>query len=256
MERKELDRLYRLVMMLSVEEKKKLIDFLNLCISREQCTWLQERWQEILRLIDVMKYESYLSNQEAVDRIWIITAEVSQSEETEHETWEVRQEILDDIIDHNGYKALPFGNDLEYMVKALILSEKEALYCADRIRRSHDHPLMNLAALLYKENGRKEEYIECLENMLDDDPDDYLEVMRYYKDRDYGKMMQIGEEGLENCYGKDFDGRYDNTDIMIFMIRSAIANGDEKLRDKLLERAKTQHFVWYDRIQKEFGIKE
>ena len=49
MERKELDRLYRLVMMLSVEEKKKLIDFLNLCISREQCTWLQERWQEILR---------------------------------------------------------------------------------------------------------------------------------------------------------------------------------------------------------------
>ena len=43
---------------------------------------------------------------------------------------------------------------------------------------------------------------------------------------------------------------------MILMIRTAIDNGDEKLRDELLERAKTQHFVWYDRIQKEFGIKE
>ena len=102
-------------------------------------------------------------------------------------------------------------------------------------------------ARLYKECGHQDKYIDFVEQHLKDKEDAYMEVIDYYKDSNPGKAVEIAEIGLKKCKNRQ-------TDIIIFLIKNAMENGDAEREAKLIKSAKMRRSVNYAKVQEALNL--
>ena len=74
-----------------------------------------------------------------------------------------------------------------------------------------------------------------------------MEVIDYYKDSNPGKAVEIAEIGLKKCKNRQ-------TDIIIFLIKNAMENGDAEREAKLIKSAKMRRSVNYAKVQEALNL--
>lgn len=131
-------------------------------------------------------------------------------------------------------------NDL---IRMLIFTDDEKLEVADLIYSTGSDYMKRFGATLYKECGHLQEYYNFVEEHLERDSAPYIELINYYKDIDRIKAVSIAERGMKKCSR----GR---TDIIIFMIQDAQAEGAEERVAKLINSAKRRQYIDYDKVIK------
>ena len=104
-------------------------------------------------------------------------------------------------------------------------------------------------AQLYKECGQTEKYYAFVETGLNDKEAPYMELIDYYADIDPSRAVEIAEQGLKKC-------RDDQTDLIIFLLKVAVACGDEEREAKLLKSARLRQKVNTSKVMEVYdGIK-
>ena len=103
--------IYEMLDTLTLEMKEELLEYLMADIaaikSAPPKSYLEEQWDEILRLIETLNYEPYIDDQVAISDIWNICAEMIKSGKLKNESWQLRLNVIQSIIyeefyDHYG----------------------------------------------------------------------------------------------------------------------------------------------------------
>ena len=238
--------IYEMLNTLTLSEKEKLVNHLKAEIDYEKSvpmgSYLEEQWKEIKRLIECLKYEPYIDDQIEIEMIYEICEDIIKSKKLKKESWKVRRRIIKSIIGGEYYDRYGVVDPMEDLFEALIFNEEERLEAADIIFDIGSDYMKADAVKIYKELGCIEKCIDYIENHLRDKKIPYLDVISYYKDKNRSKAVDIAELGLKKC-------KEDQTDIIIFLIRNAIENGDEESTARYLKSAKMRRNVDFSRVQ-------
>lgn len=238
--------IYDMLDTLTLSEKEKLMNHLKAEIAYEKSvplgSYLEEQWKEIKRLIERLKYEPYIDDQIEIEMIYEICEDMINSNKLKDESWEIRRRVIKSIIGGEYYDYYGVVDPMEDLFEALIFTEEERLEAADIIFDIGSDDIKKDAVKIYKESGCMEKCIDYIESHLRDKKNPYLDVISYYKDRDRSKAVEIAELGLKKC-------KEDQTDIIIFLIRNAIENDDEKSTARYLKSAKMRRNVDFSRVQ-------
>ena len=238
--------IYEMLNTLTLSEKEKLVNHLKAEIDYEKSvpmgSYLEEQWKEIKRLIECLKYEPYIDDQIEIEMIYEICEDIIKSKKLKKESWKVRRRIIKSIIGGEYYDRYGVVDPMEDLFEALIFNEEERLEAADIIFDIGSDYMKADAVKIYKELGCIEKCIDYIENHLRDKKIPYLDVISYYKDKNRSKAVEIAELGLKKC-------KEDQTDIIIFLIRNAIENGDEESTARYLKSAKMRRNVDFSRVQ-------
>ena len=242
--------IYEMLDTLTLEMKEELLEYLKADIATSKAapkkSYLEEQWDEIMRLIKNLDYEPYIDDQYEIEEIWNIIDEMIKSGKLKKESWKIRRKVIDDIIDGEYYDYYGVSDPMQDLFKALLLNDKEKIEAADMTFASGSEYVKKDGAKLYKECGQPEKYFAYVENHISDKEKPYLELIDYYKDRDTDKAVEIAELGLKKC--KD-----DQTDLIIFLIQIARDNGDEKKEARLWTSAKLRRAVNLSKVEKALG---
>ncbi len=117
-------------------------------------------------------------------------------------SWEVRQEVLDEMLYFVASDNSGFTDGLVDIAFVLCRTKEEYLYLADFLNSKGNSYYRNLAADIYLKNGEDEKFIESKKANLNYGSD-YLELAGYYeKHGDEKKALKIVLEGLNKCNGR------------------------------------------------------
>ena len=239
--------IYEMLDTLTLKQKEELSEYLNNLIEAERNappkSYLEEQWDEIIRLIECLSYEPYIDDQLEIEEVWDIVENVIKSKKLKNETLETRMEIITDIIENDFYDYYGVYDPMNDLIRTLIFNDDEKLEVADLIYSTASDYMKRFGATLYKECGHLKEYYNYVEDHLERDPGPYMELINYYKDIDRIKAVSIAERGMKKCSR----GR---TDIIIFMIQDAQAEGDEERVAKLINSANRRQYIDYDKVIK------
>ncbi len=242
--------IYEMLDTLTLKQKEELSEYLNNLIEAERNappkSYLEEQWDEIIRLIECLSYEPYIDDQLEIEEVWDIVENVIKSKKLKNEILETRMEIITDIIENDFYDYYSVTDPMQDLFRALIFTNEEKLEAAELIYTIGSDYMKRFGATLYKECGHLKEYYNYVEDHLERDPGPYMELINYYKDIDRIKAVSIAERGMKKCSR----GR---TDIIIFMIQDAQAEGDEERVAKLINSAKRRQYIDYDKVIKEIN---
>ena len=237
--------IYEMLDTLSLEMKEELLEYLKADIaaikSAPKKTYLEEQWAEIMRLIETLKYESYIDDQIEISDIWEICEDMIKSGRLKNEPWHIRRSVIESIVEGEYYDEFGVHDPLEELFHALMLTAEEKIEIADMIFDIGSDYMKKDGALLYKECGRLDKYIAYVENSLHKIEASYMEVIEYYKDRDRNKAIEIAELGMKKC-------RDDQTELTIFLINCAREDDDKEKEASLLKSARARKAIDYSKV--------
>ena len=236
-----LEKIYGMIDALSLDEKKCLLDYLNIEIERDKriastYTYLEHKWNEIQRLISALDYEQMIDDQLEIEEIFDICDEIIKSDEIKQETWEVREDIIYDIVDSNFYGDYCVEDPIKDLFYALMFNREERLKIADYLSKCSGLYKQEIGARLFKECGLYMKYYLFLEDHLRNDSKPYLELIEFYQEVNIDKALEIAELGMSKC-------RNDLTDIIIFLLKDAKSKSDNEKTDRLLKSAKRRRNI-------------
>lgn len=239
----EIIELFKMLTLPGKEELlKKLQEITDFERNAPQKSYLEEAWTEIQINIKALSYYEYVDAQIEIDIIWDTCEELMQSGKLKDEQWSLRERILSEIIEADFFEYYDVSDPMMDLMKALCLTPKENLLCADLIYRIGSNYMKEYGAKIYKEYGRPEKYYEFLENNLSAKTAPYMELIEYYKESNPDKAVKIGDLGLKRCME-------DQTDLMIYLLQRTQQVGDNKKVAKLMKGAKLRKAVDYAKVQ-------
>lgn len=228
---------------------KELLLNINIkCIDKNQQRQLQagsylaEAWNQINELFSVLKKDQYTNEQWEIEEVFKICDELLKSNDLKQEDWELRRNILSDIIRNNYYRIYGCYDKMSALVKILCWRDEEFLALADIMDASSGYK--RLAADLYHKYGRDDKYVAYLESQLGKESNEYIELMFFYKEHDmHEDECRIAELALAQC-------KEDITDAFICLLTDAKARNDEEKFKKLYSSAKRRQRADIRRIDK------
>lgn len=236
---------------LPLEEKEDLLKELGKMTEADRKapkkSYLEAAWAKIQREIDSLSRYPYVDDQLEIDEIYNICEEVIKSSKIEAESWNIRKQILAEIIKGEYFDYYGVTDPMRELMAALCLTPEEKLLCADLIFEIGSDYMKREGAKIYKAHGKMDKYYEYTEQHLDSKEAPYMELIGYYKKVNPDRAVQIAELGLKKC--KD-----DQTDIIIFLMQYAREIGDEEKYAKLLRSARLRRAVNYAEVQKQLKI--
>ena len=242
---REAPDIYKMLDTLSIKMKEDLVEYLKADIAAAKAapkkSYLEEQWTEIMRLIEVLKYEPYIDDQFEIELIWNMCEDLIRSGKLKKEPWEIRRRVIESIISGEYYDYFGVCDPMKDLFNALMFTPEEKIEAADITFEIGSEYMQADGAKLYKECGKQEKYIAFVEQQLKDREKPYLEVIEYYKDKDPAKAVEIAELGLKKC--KD-----SQTGIIIFLIQNARQNGDTEREAKLIKSAKMRRSVNFAKV--------
>lgn len=227
-------------------QKEILLNVQMKCIDASQKKLQQKgsillaSWKQIGELIDVLKYKQYIDDQWEIEEIWNICNALLKTNKLGEEDWELRKNILSDIILHNYYSYYGCYDPMFDLSNELCVNADEFLMFAD-IMDSSDH-YKKEAALLYHKYGRDDKYVFYLETHLGRESETYEALINYYKEHDnFDGARRVAEQALEKCKG-------DLTEAFIYLLVDAKKREDKNKYKKLYSSAKRRRLVDINRI--------
>lgn len=156
---------------------------------------------------------------------------MSELVECDDASWNVRKEILDDILDNGLYGNSGFTDYLMDIASSMCRSREEQLYLANGLSKWGDHYYKDVALRIYLKNGEEQKFLEMRMGSLQYGSD-YLELAEYYETRhEEEKAFQIVMKGLDQA-----DGRID--ELFNYLFRYCEKKGKDDLLETLYEKAK------------------
>ncbi|MEE3462073.1 MAG: hypothetical protein VZR00_09360 [Lachnospiraceae bacterium] len=202
---------------------------------------LEEFWNEIQVEIESLSHEAYIDDQIQIDVIWDMSEKAVKYLKKNEEPWELRFQILQDIIDNDYYDYYGVLDPMEDLIKALCKNDDEWIKLAEYMDGCGPH-MEKDAAEIYRAHGHMEKYVKYIENHLGRENAPYIDLISYYHANGKNdKAVAIAKEGLEKC-------KQDQTDILIFLIRCAQVKGDQAEVDKLIHRGKLRRLVNTEKV--------
>ena len=144
--------------------------------------------------------------------------------------------MIKSIVSGEYYDEYGVCDPMKDLFEALIFTQEEKLEIADLIFESGSEFMKRDGAQLYKECGQTGKYYAFVEECLNDKEAPYMELIDYYMGVDPRKAVEIAEQGLKKC-------RDDQTDLIIFLLKVAVACGDKEWEAKLLKSARLRQKV-------------
>ncbi len=229
------------------ERKKEILLNIQLkCIDpiqkkpQQRVSVLAASWEQIKELFNVLRYEPYIDDQWEIEEIWKISEALIKRDKIEQEDWELRKNILDDIIKHNYYDCYGCCDPMLELSEKMCIKPEEFLSFAEILEESGYYE--KKAAYLYHQYGRDDKYVSYLETHLEKKSETYIALIEYYKEHNnLDRARWVAEQGLGKC--KD-----DLTDIFIYLLTDAQKNTDEGRYKKFYSSAKRRRSVDLTRI--------
>lgn len=198
-------------------------------------------WKQILEGIKWLSYE-IIDDQPEIETIQKICEALIRSEKLEQEDWQVRKNVLTDIIQNEFYDYYSCGDEMNELAEKLCTNKEEYLAYADIMDASGRY--REKAAYLYYKHGKDDKYISYLEENLERRGKEYSALITYYQE--HGRQEEacrVAELGLKCC-------REDLTDFFICLLLEAQKIGDQKKFQKLYASAKRRKHVDVEKIKK------
>lgn len=241
--------IYEMFAHLTLEQKKGVLrDFQEMVDAEENApegSYLEQKWKEIEDSLFDLSLEPYIDDQSEIDVIWHICEEIIKSGRLQEEPWKVREEIIQKITDNEYYDQYGVCDPMIDLIRKLPQNREEKLKTAE-IMWNGSGFMKKDGAELFRELGEEGRYIQYLETHLGDDPERYMEVIRYYEERDPDKAEQIAELAREKCRRAYKPGL---TDVYAFLVRRAYETGDIDRLRKLFDSARRRYTVNAERLK-------
>lgn len=220
-----------------MSEEKLIVD--------NQISILNSCWKQIQELIQWLSYESYIDDQLEIEEIWKICEALVRHLKENQESWDIRKQVLQDIVDNSGYDYYGCYDPMIDLLEVLCNTKEEYLEKADIMMKSKMGEYQKQAANIYYKYGHDEEYVLYLKRHLAKSADIYLQLIEYYDSHNCTiEAIEIANEALDKC--RDLK----TTDVFIFLIKEAYKTGDKKEASKLYRRAKRRKNVLISEIDK------
>ncbi len=208
------------------KQLRKKLKHLQLLLEREENPeeegekQLTRAWSDIQGLLTELRYEPYIDDQWQISEIWEICEKLVKEHKCQYAPWELRKKILADIVENDYYDYYGCIDPMEDLVKELRTGEQEYLEFADMLCRANRGACTREAAMLYREHGEEEKYVNYLWDNLGKQNREYIELMDFYeKIEDWADVITVGEIALSKC-------KEDMTDIFIGLMCAARKQGD------------------------------
>ena len=164
--------IYELLDTFTLEMKEELLEYLKADIAAEKAapkkTYLEEQWKKIERWMEYLKYEPYIDDQIQVEEIDDLCHEMINSGKLADEPWNLRREIIEQIIDGEFFDCYCVYDAMHDLYRALMLTKEEKLEIADYIFKTGSGYMMREAIKIYKEYEQFEKYYPYAELCLAD----------------------------------------------------------------------------------------
>lgn len=241
--------IYEIIELMPLEEKKHLQDYIMDSIKRFESnasylTYLEKHWIEIKRCMRCLDYEPDIDEQiEIEEKIWGLCEDLIKSGKIVESSWEIRKEILQDIILGEYFDEYGVSVPMKRVFSSLCTSREERIISADMCFKFGSGLMKKDGATIYLENGIPEKYYEFMEKCLSTDGKQYLELIEYYKSRDYVKALELAELAMKKC-------KTNLTEIVIFLLHEYTGNGNSAKCAKLMKSAQLRKAVNYAEVHK------
>ncbi len=249
MERNVYD-IYEMFAHLSLEQKKGVLrDFQEMVDaeeSRPEGSYLEQKWKEIEDSLYDLSLEPYIDDQLEIDVIWNICEELIKGGHLQAETWEVRERIIQKITDNEYFDQYGVCDPMMDLILELPQDREEKLKTAE-IMWNGPGFMKKDGAKLFRELGEEGRYIQYLETHLGDEPEQYMEVVRFYEISNPAKAEQIAELARVKCRRTY---RTDLTEVYTFLVRRAYEAGDADRLHKLFDSARRRSTVNAESLKK------
>jgi hypothetical protein len=238
---------YELLKTLSLEEKEELLKYLQKSVEEEKYGppkyYLETEWERIKGNLYLLSFEPYIDDQTELLDVWDSCEFLAKDPETQKVPWEIRRRILMEMDEANRKYDFGLDDPMDMLENALIQSDEEEILLADLLFQKNASK--NRATHIYRTHGLLDRCIDHIESTLGRDPEPYMEVINYFRERDPERAKQAAMQGLENA-------RRDLTDIVIFLVEQAFKNNDTAELEELLAFAKKKSNVSYTRVKNAF----
>lgn len=216
--------------------------------SQQKVSILASSWEQIKELIEQLRYERYIDDQWEIEEVWKICEYLIKRGKLEQEDWELRKNILNDIIKNDYYNNYSCYDPMFELSEKICSKPEEFLAFAGILDESGYYK--KKAAYLYHQYGRDDKYVSYLEAHLEKESETCVALIKYYMEHNnFDGARQVAEQGLEKC--KD-----DLTDIFIFLLTDAKKNKDEGRYKKFYSSAKRRRSVDIIQIDEALSRKE
>jgi hypothetical protein len=209
-----------------LERKREIL--LNIqfkCIKKKQKNHKQNvsilvaSWEQIKELFGILRDEPYIDDQWEIEEVWKICEALVKMNNFGQEDWNLRKNILSDIIRHGYYDCYGCYDPMLNLSNKLCVKTDEFLEFSDILDNSGYYK--KEAAHLYHKYGRDDKYVSYLETYLEKESETYEALIQYYMEyNNFDGARQVAEQGLEKC-------KKDLTAIFIFLLTDAKKNRDE-----------------------------
>jgi len=122
---------------------------------------------------------------------------------SEHEfQWEVRQPIVDEMLEEVYEDNSGFEDTLVEMCELLCQTKEEKLYLAEKLKKSSSSYYRKYAASMFEEHGMESEFEDTLSQNLQYGSD-YIKLANFYKkNKQKDRAIQLVEEALEKVQSR------------------------------------------------------
>lgn len=203
-------------------------------------TLLEKEWEEIQRNLHDLSLEPYVDDQIQITRVWNISENLLQQLKPECESWDLRSDIIKDLVSHGYYDEYGCADPLMELSRFLMCSPAEELEIADWLMQyKESSDCITLAKELYRKNNKRDKYIAAAVDTLQSSTGNYWELIKYLEMiGEHDRAIITGLQAIELKKDKAYFNERKSNEIMIFLIKNLYRCGDLEQARILYARAK------------------
>lgn len=207
---------------------------------------LEEKWNEMMRNIDCLRYERYIDDQVEIAENWDIVADLVNNHRDEilQTPWEIREKIIADVEQNGFYDEFGCCDPMQDLIMSFAGNDEEKLQIADLLVENSYSGYSPRAALLYEELGEDRRLIHTLSCSRSKPSlkDCARIVSAYDRLEDYDGVRRMEETNLKRNE-RDLELLY------AALIESSLLRADLAHAMSLMKRAAKRPYVSFKKLQ-------
>ena len=159
---------------------------------------LEMKWDSIREIVDTANEYGGCSDDDE-DDVYDALYEMQELVKKDSTSWDVRKDILDEILEQAGYGNSGFDDILYETAMKFCQEKEEKHYLAEYLTQHGGYYWSDRGADILQEIGTEEEYLSFRMQHLESERD-YMDLAEYYdKKEEHTKAVEIMETALVKC---------------------------------------------------------